>query len=356
MDLPKKIRSIDKKTSSSSRKMQKSSSNTIEAPPSQPPKTRLTAGESIKNAVDLYFKNHDLHTPRVSQSKIRTTNVTKKKSIPKTQSKERQESRTELQSASSKSLRKGSKIRAVESRSNASRVRLQSATSKNLRKTDEAENDVQPIEPKINESNIVPVESQQSNVTEIESIAEENELLLDLASLINGAHEIYPFEPNLPTPRSLGSFLNFVGPPHPEDNAEAAQENRLDPPNLTVNSSTVVHTATQMYSSLTQSRNSAIDNFATINQEHVIQQLQPNQQSGSSDALSKSSSQGFSAKNQTDGDHCPSTNVNNGVRSTQNTMHSCSSSFTYSSSNTIVALYVANAMSPYVEPLVQQQV
>lgn len=352
MDLPKKISGIDKKTSSTSSKMQKSSRNTIEALPSKLPKPRVTAGESLKNAVDLYFQRHDLHTPHVSQSKIRTNNVPTRKSIQKTQSKEK----SRLPSVSSKSLRNSEKIGAVESkRSVVGKPRLQSVSSKNLGKT---------VESAIDVSNIVAAESQQSNVTEIESIAEENELVIDLTSLINEEREI-SFEPNLPAPRSMGSFLNFIGPPHPENNAEGSRENRIEPPNRPINSSNGEHTATQLDSSLTQSRYSSIDNSATINQQHqdnMIQQLRESLPSGSSvyeDALSDS--QGCSANNhavmdsvQTDGAHCQTTNVNNLFR-TQNSMPRCINSVNHKNSNTTVAC-VTNNITAYVVPIPQQQV
>lgn len=373
MDLPKKISSIDQKSSSTLKKMKKSSSTSIKAPLSQPMKTRVTAGESLKHAVDLYFKTHDLPTPHLSQS--RTNNVTKKTIIPKSKSKEKSEPRARLQSASSKSLRKSADIVTIESqRSNVSRTRLQSASSKSLMKVD----DLQPIESTTNVSNLVGVESQQSNVTEIESIAEENELVIDLTSLINEEQQIYnPFEPNLPNPRSLGSFLNFIGPPHPEDNAEGARENRLvDPPNSPIYSSDELinerNNATQTVPSLPQSRSSSICKSATINrefQDNIIKQLQANQQSDSSvyeEAISKSHSNGFSTSNQqsdpsvyedsisklhsngfstsnhtsmnniqTNSSHFLSTNANNSF-STENIMEICRSSFTKNCSNTTV--------------------
>lgn len=338
MDLPKKISSIDQKSSSTSKKMQKSSSTTMKVP-SQPPKTRVTAGESLKHAVDLYFKTYDLHTPMVSQAKIRTNNLTKKTSIPKSQSKEKPEIRTRLHSASSKSLRKSDDAVAVEcQRSSVPQNRLHSASSKSLKKTEEKGN-IQPIDA-TSQSSIEKVESHQSNVTEIGSIAEENELVIDLTALINEELVTYnPFEPNLPVPRSMGSFLNFIGPPHPENNAEAAVENLVTPPNSSVSSSNDrINTATQMDPS-------------------TEQQSQP---SVYEDAISKSYSQGLSAddlKNiQTNGAVYQLTNVNNSF-STADSMETCGSSFTHNSSNKTVAreCYADNNKAPYVVPMVVQQ-
>lgn len=283
MDLPKKISSIDKKSSSTSRKMKKPSSTYIKAP-LQSPKTEVTAGTSLKRAVDLYFQTLETHTPQISKSKMRPNNVIKKRSIPKAISKEKPEPPTRLQSCSSKSLRKSHCF-------------------------------------------IVP---------EKESIAEKNELVIDLASLMNKDLTICNSNVvNLPTPRSLRSFSKFIGSRNPEHNAETTQGNR-DPRISAINSTderiNVEHNVTQVDPSLTPSKYSSIDSSSTLNQEQqddVTRQLQANQ-------LSEPSVQ---------------EDANNSL-STKYAMKTCKSSYTNGSNTT-----VARACdTPYVVPISQQQV